>query len=76
VFTVLHIFGVLFFRYSPSVLNEKLLRVNNEQSVVPEGVAGDFPEQQLGEDKCPLTYYVLLNYFIIHCPAYHDQPKY
>jgi hypothetical protein len=24
-------------------------------------VAGDFPEQQPGEGKCPLTHYVLLN---------------
>jgi hypothetical protein len=53
-------FGVLYFCYSPSVLNELLLYVDNEQSVVPEGVAGDFPEQQLGEGKCPLTHYVLL----------------
>jgi hypothetical protein len=28
--------------------------------VVPECVAEDLPEQQPGEDKCPLTYYVLL----------------
>jgi hypothetical protein len=27
---------------------------------VPESVAGDFPEQQLGKGKCPLTHYVLL----------------
>jgi hypothetical protein len=25
-----------------------------------EGVVGDFPEQQPGEDKCHLTHYVLL----------------
>jgi hypothetical protein len=59
-FTLLHMFGVLYFCYSPSVLNELLLYVDNEQSVVPEGVAGDFPEQQLGEGKCPLTHDVLL----------------
>jgi hypothetical protein len=28
--------------------------------VVPECVAEDVPEQQPGEDKSPLTYYVLL----------------
>jgi hypothetical protein len=28
--------------------------------VVPECVAKDLPEEQLGEGKCPLTYYVLL----------------
>jgi hypothetical protein len=45
--------GVLFFCYSPSVLNEWLFCVDNEQFVVPKGVVGDFP-------KCPLTHYVLL----------------
>jgi hypothetical protein len=41
--------------------------------VVLKCVAGDFPEQQPGEGKCsnPLCHV----YFIIHCPAYHDQPK-
>jgi hypothetical protein len=29
--------------------------------VVPECVAEDLPEQQPGEGKCSLTYYVLLN---------------
>jgi hypothetical protein len=28
--------------------------------VVPERFVEDLPEQQLGEGKCPLTYYVLL----------------
>jgi hypothetical protein len=42
------------------VLNESLLYVDNEQSVVLECVAGDFPEQQLSEGKCSLTHYVLL----------------
>jgi hypothetical protein len=28
--------------------------------VVPECVAEDLPEQQPGEGKCPLAYYVLL----------------
>jgi hypothetical protein len=27
--------------------------------MVPKGLAEDLPEQQPGEDKCPLTYYVL-----------------
>jgi hypothetical protein len=44
--------------------------------MVPECVAGDFPEQQPGEGKYPLTHYVFMSYFIIHCPAYYDQPKY
>jgi hypothetical protein len=34
--------------------------LDNEQPVVPECVAEDLPEQQPGEGKCPLTYYVLL----------------
>jgi hypothetical protein len=38
VFTLLHMFGVLFFCYSSSVLNELLPRIDNEQFVVPEGV--------------------------------------
>jgi hypothetical protein len=29
--------------------------------MVPECVAEDLPEQQPGEGKCPLTYYVLLS---------------
>jgi hypothetical protein len=58
--TLLHMFGVLFFCYFPSVLNELLFCVSNEESVVPECVVGDFPKQQLDEGKCPLTYYVLL----------------
>jgi hypothetical protein len=37
-----------------------LLCVDNEKSVVPEGVAGDFPKQQLGKGKCHLTHYFLL----------------
>jgi hypothetical protein len=52
--------GVLFFCYSSSVLNELFFCIDNEQYVVPEGVAGDFSEQQPGEGKCPLTHYVLL----------------
>jgi hypothetical protein len=59
-FTLLHMFGVLFFCYSPSVLNEWLLCVDNEQFVILEGVTGEVHEQQLGKDKCPLTHYVLL----------------
>jgi hypothetical protein len=30
--------------------------------VVPGCVVEDLPEQQPGEGKCPLTYYVLLTY--------------
>jgi hypothetical protein len=58
-FTMLHMFGVLFFCHFLGVMNEGLLYVDNEQSEVPECVVGDFPEQQPGEGKCPLTHYVL-----------------
>jgi hypothetical protein len=36
------------------------LYLDNEQSKVPECVVGHLPEQQPGEGKCPMTYYVLL----------------
>jgi hypothetical protein len=52
-------FGVLFICTFPNVLNALSLYLDNEQPVVPEGVAEDLPEQQPGEGKCPLTYYVL-----------------
>jgi hypothetical protein len=42
-----------------TVLNACSLYLDNEQSEVPECVVGDLPEQQPGEGKCPLTYYVL-----------------
>jgi hypothetical protein len=45
--------------YFPNVLNACSLYLDNELSEVPECVAGDLPEQQPGECKCPLTYYVL-----------------
>ena len=45
--------------YFPNVLNACSLYLDNEQSEVPECVARDLPEQQPGEGKCPLTYYVL-----------------
>jgi hypothetical protein len=35
--------------------------------VAPECVAEDLPEQQPGEGKCPLTYYVLLLYNSLSC---------
>jgi hypothetical protein len=44
----------------PNVLNAWSLCLDNEQLVVPECVVEDLPEQQPGEGKCPLTYYVLL----------------
>jgi hypothetical protein len=59
VFTLLHMIGVLFLCHFPSVLNELLYCIDNEQSEVSECVAGDFPKQQPGEGKCPLTHYVL-----------------
>ena len=43
----------------PNVLNACSLYLDNEQSEVSECVVGDLPEQQPGEGKCPLTYYVL-----------------
>jgi hypothetical protein len=48
--------------YFPNVLNACSLYLDNEQSEVPECVVGDLPEQQPGEGKCPLTYYVLILY--------------
>jgi hypothetical protein len=45
--------------YFPNVLNACSLYLDNKQSEIPECVVGDLPEQQLGEGKCPLTYYVL-----------------
>ena len=52
-------FDVLFIYTFPNVLNVCSLYLDNEQSEVPECVVGDLPEQQPGEGKCPLTYYVL-----------------
>jgi hypothetical protein len=46
-------------RCIPNALNACSLYLDNEQSKVPECVVGDLPEQQPGEGKCPLTYYVL-----------------
>jgi hypothetical protein len=45
--------------YFLDVLNACLLYLDVEQSEVPECVVGDLLEQQPGEGKCPLTYYVL-----------------
>ena len=45
--------------YFPNVLNACSLYLDNEQSEVPECIVGDLLEQQPGEGKCPLTYYVL-----------------
>ena len=52
-------FGVLFIYTFPNVLNVCSLYLDNEQLVVPECVAEDPSQQQPGEGKCPLTYYVL-----------------
>jgi hypothetical protein len=49
---------VLFICHLPNVLNAWSLYLDNDQSVVPECVAEDLPEQQPGEGKCPLTHYV------------------
>jgi hypothetical protein len=40
-------------------LNVRSFYLDNEQHVVPKCVAEDLPEQQPGEGKYPLTYYVL-----------------
>jgi hypothetical protein len=50
---------VLFIYHLPNVLNAWSLYLDNEQPVVPECVAKDLSEQQPGEGRCPLTYYVL-----------------
>jgi hypothetical protein len=60
--------------YFPNVLNACSLYLDNEQSEVPECVVGDLPEQQPGEGKCPLSYYVLHTlWFTI--PHYFMKPK-
>jgi hypothetical protein len=46
--------------YFPNVLNACSLYLDNERPEVPECVVGDLPKQKPGEDKCPLTQYVLL----------------
>jgi hypothetical protein len=51
---------VLYICHLPNVLNAWSFYLDNKQSVVPECVAEDLPEQQLGEGKCPLTYYIPL----------------
>jgi hypothetical protein len=61
--------GMMLSCHSPSVLNECLLCIVNEQSEVSECVAGDFPEQQHGEGKCPLTY-LCPTHMIINFPHY------
>jgi hypothetical protein len=58
VFNCLYMIGVLFICYYPNVLNAWSLYLDDEQLVVPECVTEDLPEQQLGEVKCPQTYYV------------------
>jgi hypothetical protein len=59
VFQCLYMNDVMFICRLPNVLNVWSLYLDNEQPVVPECVAEDLPEQQSGEGKCPLTYYVL-----------------
>jgi hypothetical protein len=59
VFHWLYMIDVLFICHLPNVLNAWSLYLDNEQPVVPECVTEDLPEQQPGEGKCPLTYYVL-----------------
>jgi hypothetical protein len=53
---------VMFICHLPNVLNAWSLYLDNEQSMVPECVAEDLPEQQPGEGKWPLTHYVLHTY--------------
>jgi hypothetical protein len=62
----LYMIDVQFICHLPNVLNVWSPYLDNEQSVVPKCVAEDLPEQQPGEGKCPLTYYVLLTlYFTV-----------
>jgi hypothetical protein len=51
---------VLFICHFPNVLNVLSLYLDDEQLVILKCVAEDLLEQQPGEGKCPLTYYVLL----------------
>ena len=53
---------VLFICHLPNVLNARSPYLDNKQSVVPECVAEDLPEQLPGEGKCSLTHYVLSTY--------------
>jgi hypothetical protein len=53
--------------YFPNVLNACSLYLDNEQSEVPECVAGDLPEQQPGEGKCPLTSLSYILYDSLSC---------
>ena len=57
-FPCLYMIDVSFIYHLPNVLNAWSLYLDNEQSVVPECVAEDLPEQKPGEGKCPLTHYV------------------
>jgi hypothetical protein len=54
--------GVMFICHFPNILNVWSLYLDDEQLVVPNCVAEDLSEQQPGEGKCPLTYYVLLTF--------------
>jgi hypothetical protein len=58
-FPCLYMIDVLFICHLPNVLNAWSFYLDNEQSKISECVAGDLPEQQPGEGKSPLTYYVL-----------------
>jgi hypothetical protein len=58
---------VLFICHLPNVFNAWSLYLDNEQSVVPECVAEDLPEQQPSEGKCPLTHYVPFIYKSLSC---------
>jgi len=51
-----------------------LLCVDTEQSVFPEAVAEEVPDQQFGEGKCPLSHYVLFIYNLLH-HINHLKPK-
>ena len=71
-YTLISLFPIVFLRcipmfvhvwrvvhlYFPNVLNACSLYLDNKQSEVPKCVVEDLPEQQPGEGKCPLTYYV------------------
>jgi hypothetical protein len=74
--TFLHGFMTSFARCTvllfPNVLIVCLYRIDNEQYVCPQGVAGEAPKQQLGEGKCPLTYLCPIH-MITYIPSQYDS---
>ena len=69
-----YVWYIAFVCYFPSAQCEWLLYVDNEQSVFPEEVAEEVPDQQFGEGKCPLSHYVLFIYNLLPRIT-HLKPK-